>query len=817
VRILSSLLFVVGLYAQGTAIPLQTWTLLPAAGWPIYSVGFERGSFSPAADCTLFIGTYHFANSEPNQGFACFSFTEQRWKILHDGSMFHSSYQNTSGHTVGMIGWMPLYASWWIFLGNSGSGVPERPGHTFWFDGVGIASRDKYTGVSPHYIPSNAGVTLDTAAYDQFHGLMIIFPNIVSTLTTYDPSTNLYSQPATSGTAPNPASGFYSCAYNSVDHKVYFYGGVDTHVFSFDAGSNTWARLTPTDDMTHGHPVAREEEGWAYDQDDNIFLMSSGTTDGNPASSLQDTWAYHPDTNAWEWLGSTAPYYDTVGVPNRPFEDMAYDSNNKAFVMFTKAKSGQTNQCTDGNSACVATYAYCYAPCLNAGRVSNTYVPTAGYLNSLYTGSTALPGGQIEESSAGYTSLAVDGSNNLYAAWIENGASASINDVALPHPYVAKSTDGGATWGYLGGAWNSLDGASTQSGNPSIAVVGTTPCLSWWNTSLTPVVPELQFGCWGGSSWSSTTIAARHSASATYYRGLNAVTTIGTSVYIASIESSEAFTDAYIEVDACTVALSCSVVGGSLNFATTNFSTGNPLSRALAVAIASDGTNPYVCWVEESVDASTTQFPITRVPQVYCSHWTGSAWALITAGSLNRNTANWAQSELGVTYFGGHLYVAWNERTTAGNPILYALQCTTSACTTIGSNLQKEQSGNGWPVHPTMTNDGANAILCWEEQANLAQHQRGYCQQWNGSAWSNLGANFNADAVNGSVFYSSGAVANGKPTLLWTEVTPGNLRQVYMASYVASTGLWGRTGTTSPQIPRSVGSGSLIRNGAMPH
>jgi hypothetical protein len=751
----------------GTSIPLQTWTALPSGGWPISAVGYEKASYSPAAGCSMFPGTYHETNNEFQQGLACFSYVEQRWSILQDGGVFHDSYQDTAGHDVGQLAWMPLYNSWWLVAGGSGSNEPERPNITFWLDPGGQVARNKETGIAPNYLPSNGSSTLNTAAMDQYHGLIVDYPNQVGNLEVYDPSLNQYSVPTVSGTAP--ANAFWSSAYNSLDHRVYFFGdGLDVTMFAFDAGSNTWSTITQNPDPVNGTPALRKWAGWAFDPDDNLFLLVSGY-DSTQTNIRLDTWAFHVDTLTWQRLATTAPW---SGSPSVSFERLTYDEASKVFVVSMEAYTGQTGQFTGGSGGYSATYAFCYANCPNAGRISNTYAPSAGYINTKFTGTATLPNSQVDEGSVQSSSVAVDGGGNLFAAWLESGTSFdATGDERQRHPYIAESANGGVSWSLLGGAWNSLDGTNTESTDLHLTVAGTTPWVCWSNTDIATTANQLKTASWGGSSWTVNSLAARGGAG--YFRGPNAITAIGTTAYVVSIESREIFSWANVYVDSCTPG-SCSTVGGALNILTT---CSTPCSRASSVSISNNGSVPYVAWTEEQVDANSAYYPVSQTPQVFAKYWNGSSWVQITSGSLNINTANWA-SDVATTYFAGNLYVAWNERTLAGNPKLYVKQCSNTACALIGNGINKDTT-NGWPVHPRLTNDGTNVILTWEEQQNVAQRQRLYAQSWNGSAWVTLGAAINADAVNGSVSYSSATVTNGKPAVLWTESTPGNLRQVY--------------------------------------
>jgi hypothetical protein len=784
-----------------TTVTSLSWTKLPAAGWPAGIVGYEKAAYSPTLDCTAFIGVYHEGQGEPNQAINCFSYTEQRWTILHDWGTWQDSYQWVSGHPVGVFAWLPIVNSFWLIGGNSGSNMPERTNHTYLVGGPGQATQDRYTGASPNILPVIGSNVFATSAYDSYNDKVVIYPNISSTVSTYDRTANLYSQPSTTGPA-HPGTGFPASDYNSLNHKVYLYGGIvsgpsncagtaSTAITTFDAASSTWATVSQTPDPVNGAPSARVWAGWAFSPADNLFLMSGGC-DGSH-NSLQDTWAFHLSTGTWELLNTTAPYFISSDTVDTPFERMTYDSANNAFVMFM-----QGNQSTDytGGTATqytTGTWAYCYSTCSVAGRAALSYSPTPGYINTRYTGTGTQPNAQIEEGAVMNTSLGVDiGTGTVYAAWIESGKSFdTAGDERLRHPYAQKTLDGSA-WTTMG-AYSALDTASTESDNSHIAVVNGTPWLVWSNGAANPMNPQLQTASWNGSTWNSP-VSISPVGGAGHYRGISAITAVGATPTIASIEAYSAGRTAEVYVNQWNGS-SWTQLGGSL--------TVNSGGRPLFVDVASDGANPYVCHTEEI--ASVSYSVVTLTPQLYCHYYNGAAWVQI-GSSLNRSATSWT-ADVAVTYFAGHLYVACTERTTAGNPKLYVYSCTTSACALIGNAINKDTT-NGWSVHPSLANDGTTLYLTWEEQLNGAEKQELFAQLWNGSTWSQMGGSLNVDTANGSAAYNSLAVAAGKPAVLWSEVTPGNLRQAYIRQWDGSN--WG---SLSGSVSAAMGGSSIGGNG----
>jgi hypothetical protein len=684
--------------------------------------------------------------------------------------------------------------------------MPERTNHTYWIDGPGQVTRDNYTGISGNRLPVTGGNVETTSQYDEYNQKIFIYPDLANGVSTYDPSTNLYSQPTVSGTAPSPVLTYPTSAYNSLDHKIYVQGGLTagsncdgtpaSAIYTFDVASSTWAAVTTHNDPITGlSPPARLWNGWAYSPTDNIFLLASGCT-STAGGTLTDTWAFHPDTGNWEQLSPSTVYAPLSGSGNTPFERLAYDVNNNVFIM---SLYGDSTDYTGGSvDYSQAIWAYCYSACPNAGRDVPVYTPAPGYINTHFTGSAIEPNGQVDEGSTNSTSIVANGST-IYAAWIESGTpfdQNSSSDERSRHPYVQASSNG-TTWTGLGGSWNSLDSASTESEQLHLAIVAGTPWAVWSNTPNNTIGRQLNVSSWSGSAW-NTPVIIGPVGGVNHYRGISSITPIGSTAAVASIEASEsAFTaDAYVDVCSGTA---CPQLGGSL--------TVNPGGRPLAVDITSDGSNPYVCQTEEIASVSFSL--VTLTPQLYCHYWTGSAWSQI-GGSLNQSATNWA-ADPSVTYFGGHLYVAYTERATGGNPKLYVYSCTTTACALIGNDIRN--SSTGWPWNPRLASDGATLYLNWEEQSSSGENAILRSQSYNGSSWTALSGALNADPANGSAAYNSLAVVSGKPTALWTEITPGNLRQVYIKQWNGTQ--WAAALGLVSGVAGSTAGGNATVNGAV--
>src|ERR1035437_6148399 len=605
--------------APCTTVPAKTWTKLTARGWPAGSLGYEKSAYASALDATCFLGGYHEGQGEPNQALNCFSFTEQRWSVLHDWGTFQDAYGWSAGHPQGLFAWIDSLGAFWTLGGNSGSNMTKRTNHTYLFDVFGQVTRDKYTGVSANPAPYNGGNVVGAATWDPFNSKVVLYGSSLTVAKTWDPSTNLYGAPTASGTV-HPGVGYPKLAYRTIDHKVWMYGGyvsglgncastMSTAMTTFDTATNTWATVTQTADPVYGSPSGRLWNGWAYSTADDLFLLTGGCDASN--ESLQDTWAFHADTSTWERLNTTADWFVLSSTVNRPYDLLVYDSTNNSFVVFMKSLNSDNYSGGVPSTYKTGTWAYCYSACSIAGRTLKTYVPTPGYINTAFTGASTRSDGQVEEGSAKHTALATDGTN-FYAAWIESGKSFdATSDRYLRHPYVYSSANGIAWTGRT--SYNTLAGATTESEQPKIAWVNGALWMVWSSGATTPANPQLRTAYWSGSSWSSPVTISSVGGTG-YYRGISAIAAVGTTPAIASIEtrSSVFSTDLYVNQWGGS---SWSQLGSSLTI--------NSGGRSLFLDVTSDGSALYVCHTEEVVNSGGLY--VTTTPQLYCQYQIGRA------------------------------------------------------------------------------------------------------------------------------------------------------------------------------------------------
>jgi hypothetical protein len=218
-------------------------------------------------------------------------------------------------------------------------------------------------------------------------------------------------------------------------------------------------------------------------------------------------------------------------------------------------------------------------------------------------------------------------------------------------------------------------------------------------------------------------------------------------------------------------------------------------TQVLEAALATDGSSPAACWSEQVV--ASDRRTVTTTPQIQCAQWNGSAWSRFGSKSLNQSASSWA-SDPTMTYVGGNFYVGWTERTTAGVDKLYVCRWTGSGCTLLGSGALNSNLVTGWAAHPSLTTDGTNVYVAWEEQLAPGLHSMGFVKKWDGSTWSQVGGALNADLANGSVEGITIAALQGTPVAIWGELTYGNLRQVYLKQWDGTN--WTSAGTVQPPL-----------------
>lgn len=766
----------------GIPIPVNSWTTFSTAGFPSEIVGYDATVYASAIKRHVVLGKYHHYSSEPNYCMNGWSYDENRWDVLDCGSYWHNEHSMEGGHPVGAFVYMPSRASILYWGGQSGSNQPEQAFHTWWWDVVGRTGRDK---ISEHR-PGN--IKVSAMAYDESRDIAVFYPDAYSKVEVYDPNANQWQTPAAKGTPPPKGLTFPTLDWDSQDQKTYLYGGAtgnscvsgtlvfNSDVYTFDPGTNTWQKLAIQPDPAEvaagrtGIPAGRWYAGFAYDKADNIFLLVGGQNcNGQTPTGLLDTWVFDPTAMQWTLLHPTSNFV-LRSIGDSSYQKLRYDPDHHAFVMMLPS--------FDNNSFSAGTWAnyparvwvYCYTACANVGTTATSHPMPAGTLNR-----NALPVTATNQTWARDSAIAIN-NNTIFAGWIETASPFFNNPCMFHHPYVESITAGGSPTP-LGTNCLAMDSnaASVERDGEklNLAVVNGTVWATWSESGNSSAPPDTIFAkSWTGTSWSGGPIGKRNTGNA--FQGFSQMVAVGTTPTLAFIENNKGvfpdLTEAYVDQYNGS---GWAPLGGKLNV--------NAGSRVESIGITSDGTNPWACWTEEVVGSSWTA---VAPSQLYCAHWNGAAWN-VTGGSLNRSGTSWA-AEASVAYLNGRPYVAWTERTTAGNAKLYVQSYDGTAWSLAGGGPLNNNALDGWAFHPRLATDGQNLYISWEEQLSLGQPSRLYISQWTGTAWSPLGAALNMDPAGGSVAHSALAVMNGQPVAIWNEVAVGNLRQTYMKQWTGS-------------------------------
>jgi hypothetical protein len=777
----------------GGSVALNSWTAIKAHGVPAQIYGYDKSVYVSSRKLHCIWGGYHQTqSSEPQNATVCYSYPENRWSVLQNNGMWHSSHIPGAGHTSGIWAYMPDRDTIVSMTDGSGSSAPEEGlGHWWWFDVAGLSGQNKEFSPRPWL-----GVTTTDASmvYDSLNSKLVLFPDVAGVVEVCDPATNSCAAPKTTGTAP-PSLGNLSMAYNSNNHKVYLYGGGQADMYTFDVATGIWEKLAPTcsgANCVSGKPPARRAAGLAYSTKDNVFLMAGGVGgELGDGIAYTDTWIFDPVAVAWKQQTASAVYANENVNPT--FERLTYDEDSNVFVLMS---GNASDSYADGifNSYSPQIWAYAYSAALNYQRISNTYTPPAGSLNRVSpTGSS--------QSWAFDPAIATAG-NTVYAGWLETGTPFDTSNCGLHHPYI-QSASAGSSWTQMpGGTQNAAclsidpEPASSAGGTDgSKLMLAAVNGRIWeahekWNNS--GLTSSAWAKSWDGSAWTGGRIGCFSAAcSDSVLQTPQSLIANGATPTVAVIEENRAIyvTETYVYV-AQWNGSAWSPLGGKLNV-------NGAGTRALFAALASDGTNPAACWAEE-VNGSDRR-TVLATPQIQCAQWNGSSWSRFGSTSLNQSSSSWAYDPT-MTYVGGKFYVGWVERTTSGVNKLYVCRWDGSSCTLLGGGALNVSTTTGWAAHPSLTNDGTNVLVAWEEQSALGRPSLGFVKKWNGSSWSQLGGALNADSTKGSVEGISMTVVQGTPTAIWGELTFGNLRQTYVKQW-NGTAWTGLNGTAAPPPP----------------
>lgn len=744
----------------GTAIPTDTWVMIPTNGFPPAVVGYDNMVYARGIKKFVMWENYHNLTSETNEAMLAYDFASNRWDVWGLNGNFHSEQLPESGHEVGLLQYDSVHNVFINYCCHSGSQGYERPEHTWIFDPAGLVGRDMQT-------PSMPGLTTEASAvFDSADQVYVLFDRGAGTWLYY-PGTNNWVKMTPNGTPPTTAGYFGAMAYNQTNNKVYLFGGIlspsfSNDLYTYDVPSNTWTKLNPAGTL----PSGRQYPGFAYDSTNHVFLMVSGA---NASGILNDCWTYDPVKNQWTQLTPAVPLPSAV---QPSYQRLAYDPDDNVFALVWIGNGGYANGPSIGY-ADAQTWLFRYngtGP--NVGTVNSSSSPTTGSINRKTTAWANEP------------ALASNGST-LYAGWAETGQPFDTGNILYPHVYASQLT--GSGWTALGNSYLSLDsefGGFDEAHMPSMSVIGSTPWISWYKTNNNGnLLPNSLYAkYWNGSVWVGGPVGGVDTTSKFIVQNRSQLAAVGSIPYIAFLENDRNCYPwcQFLYVKQWNGASWVLTGSGALN---RNSSSSSVSTLADSVSITSSGTNPIVAWTEDTLASS---FQSSTSPQVYVDMWNGSSWNAL-GGSLNVNPANWAY-DVAAAYLNGQPYVAWVERSQAGSPQLYVKNWNGSAWSLVGSGSLNKDNNTGWAFRPSLVADPTTSSLYvgWVEQQSLGQKAETYVAKYAGGTWTALGSSLNADALQGSAERVSLAVLNGQPVAAWGEVKPGTLRQIYVKQWNGS-------------------------------
>jgi len=398
-------------------------------------------------------------------------------------------------------------------------------------------------------------------------------------------------------------------------------------------------------------------------------------------------------------------------------------------------------------------------------------------------------GGSLSADVQGYAynpSIAVGSNGSLYAVWSQH-RKADVWEMVSPYAAVYA----GGAWQALGGRIGNTPGPGCGQGyDPSIAVLGTTPYVAWyegqgygWGT-----VNGINCGSsifvshWNGSAWVRDPNAAMvngalnvtFSGSGAILHGRNPrLAVINNKVYCAWIESRPGDW----AVTGYNVVVVKHLDAGQWIQDGTEFNAGSTTgSRITDLSISDVGGVPHVAWSEYArapVATGTKNSPGT----VQMAKLSGAAWTLV-GGSLNISASGYSGG-VGLAVSGTTPFVAWQERSAGGRNQIYVKHWTGSVWAADGASLNADPSG-GEAGRPTLAASGGSVWLSWTEGA-LNQPSQLYVRSLAGGVWGPAEGSLNRDASKGAADTPALAMAGAVPQLVWGEYDPSSAsQQIYV-------------------------------------
>lgn len=183
-------------------------------------------------------------------------------------------------------------------------------------------------------------------------------------------------------------------------------------------------------------------------------------------------------------------------------------------------------------------------------------------------------------------------------------------------------------------------------------------------------------------------------------------------------------------------------------------------------AIAINGTTIRVGWAE-CVATNSSKC------QIFVKGWTGTAWALVGATSLNVGDFQFIQASTpSLAFINNVLHVSWHE----GNTV-YVRQEQGGGFTAVGALSNSVSASSNTPISGTATGSQTLYLIFAENNSNPQTGPSLIVKKWNGTnAWVTEGITgtnptgaLNMTGGNGTTITSSITFVGGTPYIAWTE------------------------------------------------
>lgn len=312
---------------------------------------------------------------------------------------------------------------------------------------------------------------------------------------------------------------------------------------------------------------------------------------------------------------------------------------------------------------------------------------------------------------------------------------------------VSALTHAGPAWVGWGSTLNV--GLTSEATKPALTFSGATPFIVWREKNAGSNRYEIYLRSWTGSAWTMVGGTLTNGPGGTVADAPRLVL-IGSTPHVAWQEDTAALTQTLVSVKRWT-GTTWQGLGGSLTAGT---------DWGFVPAVASDGGNPWVAWVES---------PGTN--QVWVKRWDGAAWVQV-GDPLNVNLTRDADTTTspGFAFASGTPYVAWAESTACGgsfNNRVFLKSWTGAAWAGLSSfylNVDPCKATES----PQVAFSGPTPYVAWAEITGTAGQI--ILKSWSGGVWAAPGPlPVNLDSTRDARRPSVAIDPNGIPYVAWDE------------------------------------------------